>query len=292
MLSSISNGRVYAEIDSLGAELKSLRDDGGREYLWRGDPAYWGHSSPVLFPVAGALRGDSYVYGGARYDMPKHGFAPGKNFRKTSSRADAAEFRLSADDDTLRIYPFEFSLSVGFALRDRSLAVTFTVENRSKRTMPFAVGGHPGFALPFEEGETIDDVRLRFNKRETARCPLVTPESLLDFGHTFPVLRDEDTLPLRGALREADTLVFEGLNSTSVELYSANSGRGVRVDFPGFGFLAVWHPAVPEPPFVCIEPWTGTGTRTSEGDRLEDKRGTTLLEPGGAAEFSYTITLL
>ena len=50
----LKNDVISVLIDSVGAELKSLkRLSDGREYLWCGDAAYWGRTSPVLFPFGG-----------------------------------------------------------------------------------------------------------------------------------------------------------------------------------------------------------------------------------------------
>ena len=40
MLSTISNGTYTAQVDSLGAQLVSLKGPDGWEYIWTGDPAY------------------------------------------------------------------------------------------------------------------------------------------------------------------------------------------------------------------------------------------------------------
>ena len=56
-LFQIGNDKITIQIDSMGAELKSLkRVDTGTEYMWEGDPAYWKRTSPVLFPLVGGLK--------------------------------------------------------------------------------------------------------------------------------------------------------------------------------------------------------------------------------------------
>ena len=48
---TIENEKIICEIDSLGAELKSLKKkEDGREVMWGADPAFWNRTSPVLFP--------------------------------------------------------------------------------------------------------------------------------------------------------------------------------------------------------------------------------------------------
>ena len=57
-----------------GAELVSIQRD-GREYLWNGDPKFWGRSAPILFPVVGMLANDKLCIDGHEYTMKQHGFA-------------------------------------------------------------------------------------------------------------------------------------------------------------------------------------------------------------------------
>ena len=47
----IKNDQLTLEISSLGAELQSIKDANGNEYLWDGDEQYWNRHSPILFPI-------------------------------------------------------------------------------------------------------------------------------------------------------------------------------------------------------------------------------------------------
>ena len=60
MTTELKTGRSTAVIASEGAELKSLVID-GREIMWCGDPAYWGKTSPVLFPAIGNVRNNKTI---------------------------------------------------------------------------------------------------------------------------------------------------------------------------------------------------------------------------------------
>ena len=54
-VTTIKRGGLIAAIDSMGAQLTSLALN-GNEYLWQGDPAFWGKHAPILFPIVGSLR--------------------------------------------------------------------------------------------------------------------------------------------------------------------------------------------------------------------------------------------
>ena len=77
----LENDTLRVEIESFGAEIKSVkRKADGREYMWCGDPKYWGRTSPVLFPFVGAPKNKEYRYEGRTYPMGQHGFARDMEF--------------------------------------------------------------------------------------------------------------------------------------------------------------------------------------------------------------------
>ena len=92
----IKNERLTAVFSTHGAELQSLRDQNGVERIWQGDPAFWTGHAPVLFPVAGALRGDAYTLDGVRYAMPKHGFSSGMDWQVEKQTADSRKLSAAA----------------------------------------------------------------------------------------------------------------------------------------------------------------------------------------------------
>lgn len=288
----INNSKLYVTVNIAGAEVKGLRDLHGMEYIWPGDDTYWSYSSPILFPVIGCVRNGSYIYNDKRYDMPQHGFCRTSAFKKIAGRTDAITLRLCADEQTKKQYPFDFVLDVNYELHDFSLVVKFKVGNCGSAVMPFTIGAHPAIRIPLEAEESLTDYRIKFSKRETADCPAITTDKLIDSAHRTPVLQDTNILPLRHDWFVKDALVFDDLHSRSVEMYSIISGRGVRMDFNGFDYFAVWQPKAEGAPFVCLEPWTGTATQTQEDDRLESKRGMRMLSPGECFEIQYTLTVL
>ena len=55
--------------------------------------------------------------------------------------------------------------------------------------------------------------------------------------------------------------------------------------------LGIWS-ARNDGPYVCLEPWTGCATLTTEGDDFKAKKGMTLLAPGEKAEYSFSVAIL
>ena len=84
---TLKNTQISIEVDTLGAELKSLKKiTTGTEYMWDAKPEYWKRTSPVLFPIVGSLNNGSYRYEGKEYPMSQHGFARDMEFELLRQR--------------------------------------------------------------------------------------------------------------------------------------------------------------------------------------------------------------
>ncbi len=60
---TLENNRLSVQISSKGAELRSIYNKiTAQELLWQADPMFWGKSSPILFPIVGALKEESYFF--------------------------------------------------------------------------------------------------------------------------------------------------------------------------------------------------------------------------------------
>ncbi|WP_271190628.1 hypothetical protein, partial [Dactylosporangium matsuzakiense] len=69
---TITSGDLTARINLLGAELWSLTDRRGREFMTDADPAFWNGHAPVLFPIVGAVREDRMRVDGQEFTLTKH----------------------------------------------------------------------------------------------------------------------------------------------------------------------------------------------------------------------------
>ena len=57
MLYHLNNQYLSVEINSLGAELKSVKNlSNDIEYMWQAAPEFWDRTSPVLFLTANSCR--------------------------------------------------------------------------------------------------------------------------------------------------------------------------------------------------------------------------------------------
>lgn len=113
----LENDTIRIEIDSHGAELKSLvKKETGTEYMWCADPKYWGRTSPVLFPFVGNVSGKQYRTKGKTYDMGQHGFARDMEFTLESQTENEIWFVLHSNEETYAKYPYVFTLKLGYAI--------------------------------------------------------------------------------------------------------------------------------------------------------------------------------
>lgn len=278
----ISGSKLAAIINPLGAELTSLKNAAGREYVWEGDPAFWGKHSPVLFPIVGTLKGNNYHYHRKEYTMARHGFARDCEFIVEEQRDDSVIFLLEQNDATYGLYPFDFELRMHYAVKDGELSILYTVNNTGTASMPFSLGAHPAFALPCP----FENYSLKFEKDEPLASTQLEDGLLSSKTTTLPV--HEGILPLSYALFEKDALIFKKSNSSFVDVLE-NDAPLLRVTYNNFPHLGIW--TKPGAPFICIEPWQGYSDPVNADGDITRKEGIINLEPGEKYMAMWKVTV-
>lgn len=288
MLYTIENDRLSVTANGLGAQLWSVRAKDGVQYLWQGDPAYWGDRALTLFPYVARLWQGRYEMDGEMHSLPIHGFAPSSEFvlaEKTDTRMVLA---LESSEETIAQYPRRFAFRVTYALEGDALSVGYEVENRDARTMHFGLGGHPGFCVPLEKGRRFEDYRLRFG----AACRPVRvgfSEDCFVTGEDAPFsLQDDCVLPLAHDLFDDDAIVLREM-ARSVTLEALGGAHSVTVTFPDMPYLGIWHKPRTDAPYVCIEPWRSLPARQGETAVLERQENLVHLAPGARYENRWQI---
>lgn len=288
-LVSIRGADLSASINSLGAELWSLKDAEGRELMTGADPRWWTGHAPLLFPFVGRSRGDVYRLDGRDYAMPQHGFARRLPFAQVEHHADTVRFRLEADAETRAIYPFDFRLDMLFAVTGATLAMTASVTNRGEADMPFSFGYHPAFAWPLPYGGGVDEHRVEFEKAEPAPIRKVGDEPGL-------IARESATSPVEGkmltpshAMFEGDALIWDRLESRSL-LWGVPGGKRLKIDFPDTPWLGLWQK--PGAAYLCVEPWAGMADLVGFDGEVWDKQGIMRLRPGEERAFRMDVSVV
>jgi galactose mutarotase-like enzyme len=212
----------------------------------------------------------------------------GRRFAVANSGPAGATFRLTADAQTLAVYPFQFELEVDFAVEDASLAVTSWIRNRGARDMPASLGYHPAFAWPLPYGENRAAHFIEFENDEPAPIRRLDGNGLLSPQRVATPVANRRLL-LRDELFTSDALIFDQLVSRSVT-YGSEVGPRIAVSFPGVPYLGIW--SKPGANFICIEPWQGITDPQGFNGELKDKPGSLIVRPDEAVAVGMTITLL
>ena len=284
----IRNESLTLEIDAHGAEMKSLIDNcSGQEYLWCGDAAYWGRTSPVLFPLVGNYREKQSCFDGKWYSLSQHGFARDMDFELVSEKGDEIWFALEDSPETLEKYPFGFRLELGYRLQGRAVEVLWKVTNKNDREMYFSIGGHPAFNCPLREGEKQTDYRIGFDTCEPLTASVLDENGTVSERTKVLELTD-GMLQITDSLFDEDALIVEHDQAHKVALYTPEGEKYLEVKFeaPLFG---IWSPAGKPAPSVCIEPWYGRSDRADFGQKLEEREWGNVLKAGEIFTAAYQI---
>lgn len=285
----ISSDTLSVSIADAGAELQSIfLKDPGIEYLWNADPVYWAKKSPVLFPIVGGLKNNSYTHLGKTYHLPRHGFAREKIFTAKNHTANSIRFDLAATEATLQQYPFHFLFSIIYSISGNCLSVEYLVENTDETTIFFSVGAHPAFTLPLLKGTAYSDHYLSFNQTEDlVRWPL-SEEGLIETT-AVTMAKATNRLALSKELFYGDALVFKQLQSDTISIRNNQNPHGLSLSFRGFPYMGIW--SAKNAGFVCIEPWSGIADSVDASGEFSVKEGINTLEPGGIFNRSWQVTV-
>lgn len=287
-MEQIKNEKLTISMAPMGAELQSIRDAKGKEYLWDGDEQYWNRHSPILFPIVCGLWKDTCRISGREYHMGRHGFARDTEFTLINKTDSRITFALHESEETLKQYPYRFNLAVTYRLDGNKVHVIWHVENTDDKEIFFQIGGHPAFLVPgARKGEEVKG-RLQFDN--------VAPERL--YGNVGGcIVEGYHKVETEGGLWHFtensfadDAVIFDRSQLKRISLLNGEGHPEVTVDFksPAVG---IWNPTGKHAPFVCIEPWYGIHDRVEYAGEFKDKYLMNSLQPGASFMSEYTITI-
>lgn len=277
---------ISATIVAQGAELVSLQNTEGFEFLWQAGPA-WRRHSPVLFPIVGRLKGDQLRHRGQVYPLTQHGFARDKRFDWAERGPRSCTLVLTDDADSRAHYPFAFRLAVTYTLERQQLGITFEITNTGDEPLPASIGAHPAFNWPLLPDLAKEAYRLDFANAEPAPIRRLKDGLLLATALPTPV--EGKVLALSERLFDDDAVILDQPASTSVR-YAADHGPAIEVSWQGFQELGIWSKPGGAP-FLCIEPWHGIASPVDFDGEFTDKPGIMLIAPAQKRVLSYQIRL-
>ena len=287
----VRSENIQLTVDTMGAQMKNLQSADGTEYLWQGDPAYWDGQAPNLFPFIGRLWDKKCTYEGEEYPLGIHGFAAQQEFKPVLVESDRIVLELKNNVETYRQYPVHFVYRISYELFDDTLIITNRAENMDRKIMSFAIGGHPGFRVPIEDGEKFEDYSLSFTNPCTPdRIGFTDPDVLVSGEYKTMHLKDGKTIPLTHDVFDDDAIIMQNMDR-EITLSSCKSSRSVTVSYPKFNYLGLWHMPHMDAPYVCIEPWTSLPGRQNVLEELTQRSDLIHLYPGETYETNWTVTV-
>lgn len=296
-MQTLKNDFLTVQVSDFGAELQSIVKD-GYEYLWQGDPAFWGRRSPVLFPIVGSVWEKKFRVDGKEYEMGQHGFARDSRFELVSASDLEVWYRLESSEETLSRYPWPFVLQIGYRLAGNDLEVLWKVANPGSEEMFFQIGAHPAFNYPDYDVAKVERGFFVFDGSSERACPSqlecirIREKGCVDAEVMHPLALEEGgVLPLdKNTFDVIDTIMLQDSQISEVALLRPDRTPylTVRFDAPVVG---LWSPPCKNAPFICIEPWFGRCDRHGYTGDFRDKDWVNALAPGATFEASYTIVI-
>ena len=274
---TIKNKFVQATISSHAAEVISFRKVNSTiETIWSRNPQHWRNCNPLLFPYTGPLKDGKYTYEGKEYSCGQHGFARDAEFTFTEVKEDEVELALQSDFNTMRVYPFIFTVTINYKLQGHKLLIRVKVFNRDEKMLPFNIGFHPAFNCPMDRRESYKNYRIEFEVPED----LHHPDREIPDGKSFS-LKEVSIFP---------SFFYYDHQIKSSWAQLTNGRHTIRVGVEGYSALGFWHSS-DKAPFVCIEPWHPDNDLPKENTFRDDKENN-LLPPGEVFECGYYFEII
>lgn len=275
----LKNDELTVTLSDVGAELISVKR-GDCEYVWQGDEKYWNGQAPFAFPICGRVIDGVYLHEGKKYELGCHGFAQHQKFEAHPVTNAEIRFVLAANEETKKVYPFDFELTIVYRLEGNRLSNKVTIKNTGKVILPATFGAHPGYNVPLDGKGQFEDYYLEFGEPCSPDEIVLTPTCFITGGRRPKMLVDGRILPLEHSLFDNDAL-FLARVASSVTLKSDKTDRFVTMEYPDMPYLGFWQASHTDAPYVCIEPWCGLPDYGGASVEITQKNDLFRLIPGG-----------
>lgn len=279
---TIKNDCLEIGILKKGAEIRSVKNANGTEFMWNANPDVWPMSAPVMFPVCGGLRDDKYILNGTEYSLGKHGYARFCDFELIEHTNEKAVFLLQSNDESKKSFPFDYDFTITYVLTENSVSVKYGVLNKSQEPMYFSCGGHEAYSCP----EGIEEYSVVFDKNVTLKS-IVLNGNLLEH-KAVTILENGNKLDLKKEFFAIDALVFENVDFDKATLVHRNSSKKITVEFEGFKTFMLW--TKPEGNYICLEPWCNAPDYVDSDYDFANKNGIIKLNPNEFTAKVHKIT--
>jgi galactose mutarotase-like enzyme len=210
---------------------------------------------PILFPICGPLKNDTYFLSGQQYTMKQHGFARNSTWdvAEVSTAEDSASIKLELrdNDETYALYPFKFKLIYEYKLNGSTLSVNATYINHDEKPMPFYAGYHPYFQVEDKKQLEIEIPSQTYTETKNG--------SVID--NQFNYEQDEINV------------FYHDLARNSFHITDPLKKWKIHVRFdPIYKHIVLW--TLKGKDFICVEPWM------AENDAFNSKEDLVFVQPG------------
>jgi galactose mutarotase-like enzyme len=205
---------------------------------------------PVLFPIAGPVKDETYLADGKPFKMKQHGFGrlmPWKLVSTSTSPVPSMTMELTPTEATRASYPWEFVVRYTYELAKDTLTLKQEYTNNSKTPMPVHAGFHPYFKLSDKEKARLEIPASRYQ------------DMIAWTEHPFDGRLDwsKDVIDIVFLdMQKNQAAVVDGVDKVRITL---------KHDAP-FKYVVFWTTKAAQ--FVCVEPWTGRRFAMNSGEDL------------------------
>lgn len=267
MIYTLENNIAVLKVDTYACEIASFRrKDKDIEYMWNGDPKYWSGRNPTLFPHVSSPKDKILNFKGQDYKVNNHGFCRKSEFEFVEQGEDFLHFRLSANEETLKEYPYQFELNVVYKLTENRVDINYEIVNKEDGNLYFGFGQHPAFNCPLVSDKQFSDYWIEFEKEDVEGGKLPLSYELFEKYPTYVVKDPKSRI----------YTLSDGENK--VRMYTDEK----------YKLFAIW---TPHAPFVCLEPWVNT-LDYDDGSTPFEKKNVEVLEKGEKYLISYGFEII
>ena len=286
----LKNDVLEISVAARGAGLISIKDSKGKEYLWQGDEKSWNRHSPILFPFIGRLKNKEFIYEGRKYPIMQHGFARDMEFNCIEEKQDEIWFEITDNEETYELYPFHFSLKIGYRLVENKVEVLWEVKNTDTRIMYYNIGAHPGFNCPIDGEADKVGYSLEFNSDGNPKYYGSDAATGLRLPELHELKLENGRSTVTKEYFDTTTYIFEDKQISEVSIVKPNGEKYVTVKFD-MPILAIWSMEKMNAPFICIEPWFGRCDRADFEGELSERECNLVLNASEKFNNVYTIEI-
>ncbi len=268
MIYEIKSSELTAQINSLGAELISVVDSKGNQYIYQPSDVWVGQAKN-LFPNVGVAKDDYGIIKGERYPIGQHGFLKTTELDAVQLSDSEVEFTMLSNVFTYAKFPYHYKVKINFKLDGNKLTQGYTVVNQEDGDLHFGIACHTGFCC---DSESI----LHFGNTEKL-TELLRPGMNYLSGEEVDYLTPNGKLTMGEIDFSEGGHILKGYDQNRVVLENTKLKTKVEFEFKDFNYMTLW--GLPQADdFICLMPWCALPDYDDTNHIFEEKRGNITLK--------------